>query len=100
MVTSPSAAIAVDSKIGSHIKANNIASSDLFLSVCVPATAAIDDLQRPILSAPAAPHEPGLLRPSCGGTPVAPTTGPRVARTPSPAFAPNSIARPPAAPEG
>src|SRR5258708_17877227 len=65
MVTSPCEAIAVASKIGSHIKANNIASSDLFLSVCVPATAAIDDLQRLILSAPAPPHEPGLLRPLC-----------------------------------
>jgi hypothetical protein len=32
--------------IGSHIKANNIASSDRFLSVCVPVATAIDDLQR------------------------------------------------------
>src|SRR5580704_8345784 len=44
MVISPSAAIAVASNIGSHIKANNIASSERFLSVRGPV--AIDDLQR------------------------------------------------------
>jgi hypothetical protein len=65
----------VASKIGSHIKASNIASSDLFLSVRVPATAAIDDLQRLILSAPAAPHEPGLLRPFCCGSLGGPQDG-------------------------